>query len=248
MAIGEDKTGKSDAAQATSGQATSASATSGGIQRLRGETRGPVVSQPRALFNRRRPRFVWLKILLPIVAIATVAYLGLWSYRQISETRITVEAVETPPLVDTGMKVSGIAFEGRNKSDRPFSVTALTATETTDNKDLIRLEEPQAQIELSESSWFAVTARSGMFDRQHERVELDGAVTIYHDNGMTFVTEKALIDLTTNDASSPVRVTGSDERRELTAEGFELLENGRVVLFKGQSHMKIMPKQRESDG
>lgn len=220
----------------------------GGIQRLRGETRSATVSQPRAIFNRRRSRLLWLKVMLPIVAIGTIAYLSIWSYTQLSETRITVEAVEDVPMLDAGMKVSGIAFEGRNKSDRPFSVTAISATETVGNKDIINLEEPQAQIELSDTTWIAVTAQSGVFDRARDFVDLSGAVTLYHDNGMTFVTDKAVIDLTSNDASSPVAVTGSDGRRELTAEGFELKENGDVVVFKGRSHLKIMPKQEGSDG
>lgn len=237
MALGKDSTevGKSG----TEG---------GGIQRLRGEMRGPVVAPPRALSNRRRGRLLWLKILLPLIAVGTIGYLSIWSYTNLSDTRITVDAVESVPLLDAGMKVSGVAFEGRNKSDRTFSVTALSATETSGNKDIVNLEEPQAQIELSETSWIAVTAQSGTFDRQRDWVDLNGAVTVYHDNGMTFVTEQAAIDLVNNDARSSVAVTGTDERRELTAEGFEMLENGDVVLFKGRAHLKILPKKEGSDG
>lgn len=220
---------------------------SSGIQRLRGDMRGPVVAPPRALFNRRRGRLLWLKILLPVIAIGTIGYLSIWSYSNLSDTRITVEAVESVPLLDAGMKVSGVAFEGRNKSDRAFSVTALSATETSGNKDIVDLEEPQAQIELSETSWIAVTAQAGKFDRQRDWVDLSGAVTVYHDNGMTFVTEQAEIDLTNNDARSSVAVTGTDERRELTAEGFELRENGDVVVFMGRSHLRILPKQEGND-
>jgi lipopolysaccharide export system protein LptC len=219
-----------------------------GIEKLRGDSRKPVVSPPRAIFNRRRSRLLWLKVLLPIVAVGTIGYLSIWSYQNLSDTRITVEAVDQVPLLDAGMKVSGIAFEGRNKSDRAFSVTALSATETTGNKDIVNLEEPQAQIELSDTSWIAVTAEKGVFDRQRDFVDLTGAVTLYSDSGMTFVTDRAEIDLTNNDARSSVAVTGTDERRELTAEGFELLENGDVVLFKGRSHLKIMPKQEGNDG
>ncbi|WP_374370040.1 LPS export ABC transporter periplasmic protein LptC [Dongia sp.] len=220
-----------------------------GIERLRGTSRGPVVAPPRALFNnRRRSRLLWLKVLLPIIAIGTIGYLSIWSYRNLSDTRITVEAVEKVPLLDAGMKVSGIAFEGRNDKDRAFSVTALSATETTGNKDIVNLEEPQAQIELSETSWIAVTAEKGVFDRQRDFVDLKGAVTLYYENGMTFVTDQAEIDLSNNDASSSLPVTGTDERRELTAEGFELRENGDVVFFKGRSHLRILPKQEGNDG
>lgn len=219
-----------------------------GIERLRGDSSGPVVAAPRPLFQHRRNRLLWLKILLPVIAIGTIGYLTIWSARNISNTRITVEDVGNVPKMDAGMKVRGIAFEGRNKSDRVFSVTALSATEAAGNKDIVNLEEPQAQIELSDTSWIAVTAETGVFDRQRDWVDLSGAVTLYHDNGMTFVTDKAEIDLGNNDASSSVQVVGSDDRRILEAEGFELRENGDVVVFKGRSHLTILPKDIEGNG
>lgn len=219
-----------------------------GVEKL-GPVLGPVVTPSRPIFNnRRRGRLLWLKILLPLVAIGTVGYLSIWSYHNLSETRITVEDVVDVKKLDAGMKVSGIAFEGRNKQDRAFSVTALSATEATGNKDLVTLQEPQAQIELSETSWIAVTAESGIFDRKRDWVDLTGSVTLYHDTGMTFVTEKAEIDLTNNDARSSVPVTGTDDRRQLTAEGFELRENGDVVVFTGRAHLVIKPKEKGSDG
>ncbi|MBL8709961.1 MAG: LPS export ABC transporter periplasmic protein LptC [Rhodospirillaceae bacterium] len=223
-------------------------ALNGPIDKLRGDGRAPVVAQPRALFNRRKSRLLWLKILLPLVAIGTAAYLSLWSYRNLTDTRITVEAVTDVPLLDAGMQVSGVAFEGRSKSDRTFSVTALSAMETDGNKDIVNLEEPQAQIELSDTAWIAVTAESGVYDRSRDWVDLIGAVTVYHDNGMTFVTDRAEVNLKTNDASSSVPVTGSDERRQLTAEGFEMIDNGETVLFKGRSHLTILPRGEERDG
>ena len=150
------------------------------------------------------------------------------------------------PKLDVGMKVSGIAFEGKSKTDRPFSVTALSATEAKNNKDLIDLDEPQAEIELSAQTWIAVTAEHGIYDRKLDKVDLNGAVTVYHDNGLTFSTDQAKMDLKTNTASGDMPVTGKDETRELSAEGFEMLDDGATVLFKGRSYLKILPKGKGS--
>jgi lipopolysaccharide export system protein LptC len=211
---------------------------------LAGE-RVAVLSGPRALFNRKRGRLLWLKITLPILAVAIIGYLTYRSYYSQSDTRVSINVVEDVPKLDAGMKVSGIAFEGMSKTDRPFSVTALSATEKADNKDLVDLEEPQAEIELSDVTWIAVTAQHGLYDRKLDRVDLDGAVKVYHDNGMTFSTEQAAMDLKTNTASGSMPVTGNDDRRELSAEGFEMLDDGATVLFKGKSHLKILPKEKE---
>lgn len=210
--------------------------------------RPAVLSEPRALFNRKRGRLLWLKITLPILALGIVGYLTYRSYYSQSDTRVSIDVVEDVVKLDAGMKVSGIAFEGMSKSDRPFSVTALSATETDGNKDLVTLEEPQAEIELSDITWIAVTAEHGLFDRKLDRVDLEGKVTVYHDNGMTFSTEQAAMDLRTNSASGSAPVTGRDDRRELSAEGFEMLDDGATVLFKGRSHLKILPKEKEGGG
>jgi lipopolysaccharide export system protein LptC len=212
------------------------------IDRLRTGGRPQTPALPRMLFQRKRSRLLWVKVALPLVAVATAAYLSYRSYYSQSDTRVTVESVDSVPQLDVGMKVSGIAFEGISKKDRPFSVTALSAAETDGNKDIIRLEEPQAEIELSASTWIAVTAEHGVYDRKLDRVDLEGTVTVYHDNGMTFSTEKAAMDLKSNTASGDMPVTGRDARRELSAEGFEMLDDGATVLFKGRSYLRILPK------
>ncbi|WP_303976142.1 LPS export ABC transporter periplasmic protein LptC [Dongia mobilis] len=205
---------------------------------------GPAISGPRAIFNRKRDRLLWLKISLPVLAIGIIGYLTYSSYDRQSDTVVTIPVVDDMPKLDAGMKVSGIAFEGMSKSERPFSVTALSAAETKGNKDLIDLEEPQAEIELSEITWIAITAEHGLYDRKLDRVDLTGAVTVYHDNGLTFTTEQAAMDLQANTASGTAPVIVSDDRRELSAEGFEMLDDGATVLFKGRSHLKILPKQK----
>lgn len=208
----------------------------------------PALSGPRALFNRKRSRLLWLKVSLPVLALGIVGYLTYRSYEGQTDTRVSIDVVEDVVKLDAGMKVSGIAFEGKSKTDRPFSVTALSATETNGDKDLVKLEEPQAQIELSDITWIAITAERGLYNRKLDQVELDGDVTVYHDNGMKFVTEQAAMDLTTNSASGSKPVTGSDDYKQISAEGFEMLDDGATVLFKGKSHMKILPKEKGSGG
>lgn len=207
---------------------------------------GPKISDPRMIFNKKRNRLAWLKVALPVVAIGIIGVLTYLNYKHQTETVVTIPNTTEMTNLDVGMKVSGIAFDGKSKSNRPFSVTALSATETKNNKDIIDLEEPQAEIELSEQTWIAVTAEHGIYDRKLDKVDLKGTVTVYHDNGLTFSTEEAAMDLQTNTASGAKPVMGKDETRELSAEGFEMLDDGATVLFKGRSYLKILPKGKGS--
>lgn len=211
-----------------------------------GSFAGAKLSDPRAIFGRKRSRLAWLKITLPLIAISIIGVLTYLNYRYQSDTVVSIPIVDDLSKLSAGMKVSGVAFQGRSSSDRPFSVTALSATEGNTNKDVIELDEPQAEIELSEKTWIAVTAEHGRYDRKLDKVDLTGTVTVYHDNGMTFSTDQAEMDLKTNTASGSAPVMGSDDQRQLSAEGFEMRDGGGTVIFKGRSSLKIIPKEKGS--
>jgi lipopolysaccharide export system protein LptC len=208
----------------------------------------------RNLFARKRSRFLWLKLALAGVALLTGAYLVSWSSFNLSESRITVEQIE--PTVATeagdtkdggtkvGLAVSGISLEGRSKTDRPFSVSARQALEMAGESDIIELTDPQAEIELSDTTWLAVTAEHGVYYRRDKRVELKGEVTVYNETGWVFRTASASVDLRTNAAEGFEPVLGMDDRREITAEGFQLKDDGKTLIFTGRSRLRISPKHK----
>jgi hypothetical protein len=79
---------------------------------------GPKVSDPRAIFNRKRSRLAWLKVALPLVAIGIIGVLTYLNYKHQSDTVVSIPVDTELPKLDAGMKVSGISFEGKSKSDR----------------------------------------------------------------------------------------------------------------------------------
>jgi lipopolysaccharide export system protein LptC len=77
---------------------------------------------------------------------------------------------------------------------------------------------------------------------------LNGDVTLFHDNGLSFQTNSATINLKdkTAEGSDTVEVQNGDG--ELVSEGFRVLDDGDTIHFTGKAYMKIYPKQKNQEG
>jgi lipopolysaccharide export system protein LptC len=105
----------------------------------------------------------------------------------------------------------------------------------------MQLEAPKADITLAGGAWVAVTADSGLYDRDAGNLKLTGAVDLFHDAGYQFRTTEATIDLNTGDAEGAKPVQAQGPFGELSAEGFKMIDEGRTVFFEGHAKMRVYP-------
>ena len=54
-------------------------------------------------------------------------------------------------------------YLGHDKENRPFSVTAETATHSSDNKDLIDMTKPVAEITQADGTWITMSGDQGRY-------------------------------------------------------------------------------------
>jgi len=205
------------------------------------------LAQPRARPpRRRRAPLALLKVALPAVAAVTVGYLVYWWWVQASERIITVEQLQ--PVGPDGTKaevtVSDLKYDGKDKQGRPYSITAEAASHVDGDERHIALKKPLADIIMSGGAYVAVTARAGVLDRDSDIVTLNGDVTLFHDNGLSFQTDSATIDLKAKTAEGSEPVEGQNGDGELFSQGFRVTDEGDTIEFTGKAYMKIYPKQK----
>jgi lipopolysaccharide export system protein LptC len=229
----------------------------------------PDLMAPRRIFKRKK-RSNWLlalKIGLPLIAIVCVAYIVIWSRVQLPN--ITINPVEAtsdaaPPTSD--VTVSRVKYDGVDAKNRPFSITAESAaqpdnTPPTDSNaptqnapaaqpnapkpdSVINLTDVLADMTMTDGAWVAVKADSGVYNRDKSTVDLSGNVELFHDTGLQFQTDAATVDLKNDVAQGDQPVEGQRPDGELAAEGFQVLNDGRTVIFTGRAYMKIYPKPK----
>lgn len=189
-----------------------------------------------------------LKVALPLVVIGTLGYLGYWWL----ESRGTVVNPELVQQVGSDnqaeVTVSEVKYDGKDDKGRLFSVTADSASHADGDDRHIALKRPLADIVMSGGAYVAVMANDGILDRDADVVTLTGDVTLFHDNGMSFQTDSATIDLNAKTAQGSDPVEGQNGDGELVSQGFRVLDDGDTIEFTGKAYLKIYPKQKDKGG
>lgn len=208
-------------------------------------------STPRARLRGRRGRSVRvLKVALPLIVLATLGSVGYWWLE--SRGRIVdptlIQQVPGTSATQAEVTVQDVKYDGKDDRGRPFTITATSASHKDGDDRHIALKKPMADLVLNSGSYVALTANDGLLDRDVDIITLNGDVTLFHDNGLSFQTSSATIHLKAKTAEGDEAVEGQNGKGELTSEGFRVRDDGDTILFTGKAYVKIYPKEKDQGG
>lgn len=144
----------------------------------------------------------------------------------------------SPKSVDT-LVMKNARYFGIDESNRPFAVTADTATQLPGNQDLIQLENPKADFTSSSGANVVADATAGLYHQSTKVLELSGGVNLYHDSGTEIHTPTATLELATNSARGFEPVEGRGPQGEIRGSGFEISGKKHDITFTGKSQLKL---------
>ncbi|MBL6958627.1 MAG: LPS export ABC transporter periplasmic protein LptC [Rhodospirillales bacterium] len=184
----------------------------------------------------------FMKILLPLVAALLIFLVVIWPHIQPDGTRfylgfslLNAKQSDDPSMVNA-------RYLGADSERRPYSITADYVRNNSKETIRVELEMPKADIALDDGTWLVLTANSGVYHRQQSTLDLEGAVNLFHDTGYEINTTKAKIDLNNGKASGTSPVKGQGPFGELEAEGFRLIDRGKVIYFTGKAKLTLFPR------
>ena len=180
-----------------------------------------------------------MKLALPLMATALVLLLVAWPQLISDDGRFGLSLSRIGAEQTENLSMLNARFEGRDELNRPFSITADTATQASGDADLVDLEAPKADLTLEDGTWLALTARVGRYRPKRETLDLNGNVSLFHDQGFEFATEAASIDLGEGSAAGSAPVRGQGPAGELEAEGFRIFDHGERIVFTGKSRLLL---------
>src|SRR5262245_35743878 len=129
-----------------------------------------------------------LKFALPLVVFVTLGYVGYWWLQ--SRGNIVDPALLQGGPNDTGQTSEGtvqeVKYEGKGDKGRRFSITADSASHVDGDDRHSSLKKPLADITMANGAYVALMANDGMLDRDADIITLNGDVTLFHDNGLSF--------------------------------------------------------------
>lgn len=187
-------------------------------------------------------------VTLSLISAATFGCL-IYGWYQAREHVIDVGTeVPVDPRVKVDVVVNDLHYDGRDDRGRPFSITAVSASHANGDDRHISLKKPLADITTSSGAYVALAANDSILDRDAGLMSLSGDVTLFHETGLSFQTDRATINLTDRTAEGNDVVEGQNGDGELISQGFRVRDDGDTIEFTGKAYMKIHPKQKNQEG
>ena len=186
-----------------------------------------------------------LRIALPIVALVLVAAFFLNTRKGSGDDAFLDDFAD---LTETTQNLSSVKpqFSGVDARGDPYEITAATASQRPEAKEIVELDQPRA-VTAGGGEQSVVEAKTGVFNTEEKRLVLRDGVTFEHKIGgdnyvMRSSTATVSIDDQTVETGNGVTGAGPGGST-LKADRMNANNHDGVVVFEGGVSMRLYPKQ-----
>ena len=188
--------------------------------------------------RRHSGRVRLLKFALPAAAVAMIVAFAARSWLAAPgglPVDLSALAIEGGRLVMSDPRLDGVT----GSYGRPYTMTAARAIQDIGMTGRIDLQGIDARLPVDEKGWMTVTAPSGVFDRDANRLDIDSELTLTGDDGLRAVLQSAVLDIDAGnlDTADPVDITL--EGAHITADSMSVRDKGAVLIFENRVRMTI---------
>lgn len=184
---------------------------------------------------RRHSRWVRVaKIAIPVGSILAMVVVGLVAYL---DPFRNIQGLTVGPIGVSGTSVTmeSPKLTGFRNDNRPYEVTASAATQDVRKPNFVELKDLRARIVTDDKGGVArLEASVGVLDTQKEQMNLRDDVRVRTDAGQEVQLRSAFVDFKAGTVVSNEPVTVSLGNGLIEATGLEVLDNGKVMHFKGR--------------
>jgi lipopolysaccharide export system protein LptC len=188
-----------------------------------------------AVDNPYSRRVALLKRALPAIGVLLLLLIAAWP--QLAPVwermRFAFPAIDLRDARE--LRMLNPRYAGTDRLGRPYVVTAAVGHQVPDRQDLMSLEGARAEVKSHGGADVVVTAETGVYQSQAQLLDLFGNVTLVHENGTKFVTQRARLDVAHNAAEGSDPVEGHGPSGDINAQGFRIYDKGDTVIFTGNS-------------
>jgi lipopolysaccharide export system protein LptC len=200
---------------------------------------------------RRRWAVRVAKLSLPLLAAGLFSLIIFWPEIDGRDARLSFRRAVMP--TPEALQVVAPEYQGLDDANRPYTVTARTGRVVRDGaaqaaalgagQEIVVLEQPKADMLLTDGGWVYLESRNGRYNRPESLLDLEGEVTVFHDNGLMFRTQQAAVRVQEGSASGQRPTHAQGPFGTIHAEGFEMTERGAVIIFTGRAHAVLEARE-----
>jgi lipopolysaccharide export system protein LptC len=196
------------------------------------------------LANRYSRRVALLKVALPAIGISLLLLVIVWPRVAPLFERLRVAAIDLREARE--LRMINPRYAGTDRDGRPFVVTAAIGRQIPQRDDVMALDQPVAHVLSHSGAKIVITSESGVYQTPTQFLDMFGNVTVNHENGGTFVTTSARLDVANNAAEGHTPLEGHGPRGDVTGQGFQIIDKGDIVIFTGQSSLLLKSSKEQN--
>lgn len=185
-------------------------------------------------YSRRVAR---LKLILPAVGLGLLLTVTAWPRLApvFERLRFAWPAIDLREARE--LRMLNPRYVGSDRNNHPFILTAAVGRQVPARQDLMALEKPRADMQTRGGAAMVLNSDSGVYQSQAQLLDLFGDVTLVHQNGATFLTSSAHLDMAAGAATGHEAVEGHGPSGEVWGDGFDIINKGETIVFTGHSKL-----------
>lgn len=137
---------------------------------------------------------------------------------------------------------------GFDKDNQPYTFSSETALQDKTEPHKVHLTVVSGRFQRNSGEVITLAANGGLYDTDAKTLDLDGKVHIVSEGRFTADMDRAHVDTTTKKMTSDTPVTVVFGSGTINANGLEITDDGKNILFKDRVRAKFMSQPGEGDG
>jgi lipopolysaccharide export system protein LptC len=139
------------------------------------------------------------------------------------------------------LKIQRARYRGADAKGQPFTLNAGSAVQRSSAEPVVEINQLAAQLRLEDGP-ATLTAPTGRYDMETERVKVDGPIAFRGPNNYTLDTQDAVVDLKTRTLQSGDAVTGTVSQGTFSANRLDADLEARTVTLRGNARLRVNPR------
>lgn len=197
----------------------------------------PARAREFAAARRHSLMVVALKWALPALSVAIVA--GFATRAATSGILAPQELAAAVGLGSGKLVMDAPVMKGFDDANRPYDVTARTATQQVGTPEVVTLDKIDARVPVGTEGFADVAAIGGIYDTHKETLELNDRIQVRGLSGLDMDLTQASIDMKSGTMESRQPVEVRQGTSSINADTMKVKENGKRVVFDGRVRMVI---------
>ena len=224
-----------------------------GRQTLAPQTRPSLPGRAVALFtewlerlplNSHSRRVALLKLTLPAIGGSLLLLVVAWPRVAPLFERFHFAAIDLRDARE--LRMMNPRYAGTDHDGKPFVVTAAVGRQVPQRDDVMSLDQPVANLQSHSGAKIVLSADNGVYQTQTQLLDAFGHVTVTHENGSSFTTTAARVDVANSAAEGHAPVEGHGPQGDIAGQGFQIIDKGAIVVFTGQSNLLLKSSKESS--